>query len=417
VDHSRRWLLRTSGVALAALGTSGFGLPGFLERAARAGAPAAKKALVVLFLRGGADGLSVVPPLGDPAYASLRPNLALAPAGRGDRSALPLESGWGLHPALAPLLPLWKDGALALVVAAGQPSPSRSHFDAQDYMEAGTPGTRATQGFLNRALEAGTAEPANPFRAVAVQPRLPRSLWGPQPALSVGALDDLQLRGGPAGAVATPTFEALYADAVDRALRDTGGEAFSALHEAASGALSRTQQPQNGAAYPPGPLAQRLRDIARLIHADVGLEIAATEAGGFDTHVQQGAEQGQLANQLRGLGGALAAFAQDLGPKLGDVCVVAMTEFGRTARENGTRGTDHGTASVMLALGGIGIRGGRVHGRWPGLGAAQLYEGRDLAVTTDYRAVLAEVLSRHLRLPAVERVFPGYAPAPVGLFA
>jgi len=408
MDRSRRWLLKSSGMALAALGTGAF--PGFLTRAAFAGAPAGKKALVVLFLRGGADSLSVVPPLGDPAYAALRPNLALT------GSALPLESGWGLHPALAPLVPLWKDGALGLVVAAGQPSPTRSHFDAQDFMEAGTPGHRDPQGFLNRALAAGPAEEPSVFRAVAVQPRLPRSLWGPQQALSINALEDLQIRGGAAGLQAAPGFEQLYAGAVDQALRVTGGEAFSAIHEAASGALARAE-PQNGATYPPGQLGQRLRDIARLVHADVGLQIAATEIGGYDTHVQQGADQGQLANQLGALGRALGAFAQDLGPRLGDVCVVAMTEFGRTARENGTRGTDHGTASFMLVIGGIGVRGGRVHGRWPGLGPGQLFEERDLAVTTDYRAVLSEVMSRHLHLPAVEPVFPGFNPSPVGVFA
>jgi len=408
---SRRGLLK--GVGLSLLGAGLF--PGFLQRAAAQTQGRPRKVLVTLFLRGGADGLSMVPPLGDPDYFRLRPNLALKGPGKGESPALALDGLFGLHPALGALWPLWESGALAVVHAAGQPDATRSHFDAQDFMESGTPGQKAPDGWLNRALQQDPRTEASTFRAVALQPRLPRAMLGPAPALSVGALADFQLRAGRLTVTAARSFEALYASAVDEALSRTGNETFQALAQMDHAKLAE-MPPANGAQYPKSPLGKRLQDLARLIRAEVGLELSATETGGWDTHVAQGAEQGQLANRLKDLGDCLAAFATDLGERLADVCLVALTEFGRTARENGNRGTDHGTGSAMLVLGG-GVKGRRTHAQWPGLANAQLFEGRDLAVTTDYRAVLVEALTATVGLKDVTAVFPGFTPGrTVGLF-
>lgn len=401
---SRRVFLRGSGLALLGAGV----LPGFLQRAAaQSPGSGGRRALVTLFLRGGADGLSVVPPVGDPDYFRLRPTLAIPAPGHGELPALRLDDTFGLHPALAPLLPLWQAGALAFVHAVGQPQATRSHFDAQDFMESGTPGQKAADGWANRVLQRMPRPDASTFRAVAIQPRMPRALLGPAPALAVGAVADFQLRAGRLTAPAARSFEALYAAAVDEALNRAGEETFQALHQVDHARIA-SLPPANGANYPRSPLGKRLQDIARLIRSDVGLELAATEAGGWDTHVGQGAGQGQLANRLKDLAESLAAFATDLGDRLADVCLVAMTEFGRTAKENGNRGTDHGTASAMLVLGG-GVKGGRVVARWPGLADAALFEGRDLKVTTDYRAVLTEALARTVGLTDPSGVFPGFA--------
>ena len=402
----RRSFLQTLGLGL-------FGatvMPDFLGRAWAAGA-ARKKTFVYLFMRGGADGLSLVPPVGDPAYYEARPNIAIARPGS-DGGALALDDTFGLHPALAPLQRLYTDHALAIVHACGMPNATRSHFDAQDYCETGTPGSKATEdGWLNRALRTEHERHAGAFRAVALQPTLPRSLVGSAQAISLNALSDFRIAGGDASA---QTFEALYAKAVDSALRTTGEEAFEALDQAKTQGLE-TLPPQNGAQYPRSPLARRLQDIGRLIHGEVGLEVAVTDCGGWDTHVAQSSAQGQLANRLKDFGESLSAFAQDLGPRLADVCLVAMTEFGRTVHENGSHGTDHGTAGVMLVLGG-GVRGGRVFGRWQGVDSAHLFEDRDLAVTTDFRSVLAEALEHQRGPMPLGAVFPEFTPSRVGLF-
>jgi uncharacterized protein (DUF1501 family) len=401
---ARRAFLKSGGLAFLGLGLS----PGFLRRAV-AQTTRPRRTLVLVFLRGGADGLSIVPPVGDPAYYAARPTLALPRAGS-DGGALPLDGTFGLHPALAPLLPLWQAGALAVVHAAGLSGATRSHFDAQDFCETGTPGTKSTQdGWLNRSLQELPEPGAGAFRAVALQPTLPRALQGAAPAVALDGLERFRL----AGNQRLDSFEGLYAAAVDEALRSTGQEAFEALRAVASPELSR-RPPENGAVYGKGPLARRLQDTARLLRAGVGLEVVATEMGGWDTHVAEGGATGQLAARLRELGEALAAFARDLGPRLADVTVAVMTEFGRTVRENGNRGTDHGTASVMLLLGG-GVRGGRVHARWRGLEGPGLFEDRDLAIATDVRSVLAEALGATLRPPDMARIFPGFAPARLGL--
>jgi uncharacterized protein (DUF1501 family) len=401
----RRFFLKSTGLALLGLGFA----PGFLRRAV-AQQTSSRRTLVLVFLRGGADGLSLVPPVGDAAYYAARPTLALARPGA-EGGALKLDATFGLHPALSSLLPFFQDGTLAVVHAAGLHGATRSHFDAQDFCETGTPGLKTTQdGWLNRTLQQLPEPGAGAFRAVALQGTLPRSLQGTAPAVAVEGLNSFHI----SGKGGLDSFEALYAGAVDDAMRTTGQEAFEALRAAASAELA-SSPPQNGALYAKTPLARRLQDTARLVRAGVGLEVVATEMGGWDTHVGEGGATGQLANRLRELGDALAAFAQDLGPRMANVTLLVMTEFGRTVRENGNRGTDHGTASAMLALGG-GVRGGRVYGSWRGLDGPGLFENRDLAISVDVRSVLSEALQATLRPPDLSSVFPDFASARVGLF-
>ncbi len=408
---SRRHLLR-------ALGLSGAGLvlaPAFLGRALAASPRGpARRALVTVFLRGGVDGLSLVPPVEDPAYHRARPSLALKTPGSGPDAALKLDGRFGLHPGLQSLLPLWSEGRLAVLHGVGLPEPVRSHFDAQDFVESGTPGRKATpDGWLNRALE--DEEHGAALRAVALQPTLPRALFGSAGALAMGRLEEFRLRGGRRGEEAASGFSALYAGAVDEALRTTGQGAFEAMSRLDEERLSKLPA-DSPVEYPKGPLGQRLRDIARLIRGDMGLEVAATEMGGWDTHAAQGAATGVFANRCRELAGALSAFAADLGPKLEQVTVVVLTEFGRTVRENGSRGTDHGVGSAMLVLGG-GVRGGRVYGRFGSLAPEHLQDGRDVPSWTDIRAPLAETLSASRPGVDLAKVFPGFTPpAPLGLF-
>lgn len=411
MPFSRRSLLKSASLSLLGLAT----LPPFLARAAEALPTGRRKTLITLFLRGGADGLSLVPPVGDPGYFHLRPNLALGVPGSGEDAALRLDDTFGFHPALAPLMPWWRTGSLAAIHAVGLPQPVRSHFDAQDFVESGTPGVKSTRdGYLNRALAALPEQPsASAFRAVALQPTLPRALAGDAPALALESLEGFRI--GAPGRAAPVSFDSLYAAAVDEALRTTGVETSSALSLVADKRLA-DQPPSNGATYPRSPLGRRLQDLARLIHADVGLQLAATEAGGWDTHILQGREKGPFAQRVKDLGDSLAAFATDLGPRLEDVLVVVFTEFGRTAHENGNRGTDHGTGGAMLVLGGK-VRGGRVHGPWKGLSEPYLVDGRDVPSLTDIRTVLAEALVTHCGLATIEAVFPGLGarPALLGL--
>lgn len=368
-----------------------------LPRLARSGA-AKKKTLVVILQRGAVDGLSMVPPVGEKAYFDLRPTIAVD-----KKQSKPLDGPFALHPSLAGLLPLWANKSLAVVHAVGSTDPTRSHFDAQDYLETGTPGTKSTDdGWLARALASKKGQGS--LRAVALSPTLPRILRGDKDAVAFATLDAFAVVGKGAG-----TFESMYDGALDEALRGAGKEAFAAMH-ALEAAKVGSIAPANGAKYPEGPLGKRLRQIAQLIRAEVGVEVAVTDCGGWDTHVNQ---KPQLDRRLSELGDALAAFATDLGNRMADVCVVTATEFGRTVKENGSAGTDHGHGSVMLVMGG-GVRGKRVLGKWKGLG--DLYEGRDLPVTTDHRAVFSEILRVHLGHPDPSAVFAGHAAPAVGLF-
>ena len=401
----RRCVLKSSGLALFGLGFA----PGFLRRALAQTGAARRRVLVAIFQRGAVDGLSMVPPAAEAAYFAARPGIAIPPPGAAEGAALALDGHFALHPALGGLAPLWNAGSLAIVHAVGSPDPTRSHFDAQDALDAGTPGVKSTpDGWENRALRSLPAAGASGLRAVALQPNLPRSLAGRAPAVAMGSLGDFGPRAGRSDPAAERLFRE-YAEAADPALRTTGHDAFETLRilrEADAGAIA----PSPGADYPAAPIGQRLKQIAQLIKADVGVEIAATDCGGWDTHAGQGAARGALASRLSELGGALAAFATDLGGRMADVCVVTMTEFGRTVRENGTRGTDHGHGSVMLVLGGS-VKGRRVVARWKGLEERNLFEGRDLAASTDHREVLSEVLTKHMGIADADlgAVFPGFA--------
>jgi uncharacterized protein (DUF1501 family) len=399
---TRRLFLKSSGFAMFGVGAA----PMWLARAAD-GPAARKKVLVAIFQRGAVDGLNMVLPFGEKSYHSLRPSLAIpAPKAGGAEAAIDLDGFFGLHPSLAPLKPIYDSGKLAIVHAVGSPDPTRSHFDAQDYMESGTPGRKATpDGWLNRVLTPQGSGTISPVRAVSLGPQLPRSLRGKNDAVAINNLNEFRVR----DAEVASAFESMYAATADKMLNNTGRETFEAAKLMQS-IQAQPYTPAGGAKYPGGRLGQSLIQIARLIKADVGLEVAFTDVGGWDTHVNQAGQTpatGQLANLLGNFGQALAAFYQDLGDRIEDVAVVTMSEFGRTAKENGDRGTDHGHANVMFAFGGA-IRGGKVYGDWPGLGPGQLHEDRDLNLTTDFRDVLGELVARHLGHTQLARVFPGY---------
>ncbi|HLY97864.1 MAG TPA: DUF1501 domain-containing protein [Candidatus Angelobacter sp.] len=408
---TRRVFLKNG--ALAVVGTSI--IPSFLTRAVYAAETATagtgKKRLVVLFQRGAADGLNIVAPHGEQAYYAMRPSIAI-PRPRGGDSAIDLDGFFGLHPAMSAFKPLWDAKHLAIVHAAGSPDNTRSHFDAQDYMESGTPGIKSTEdGWLNRAL-AGLHEPSeSPFRAVAMGGSLPRTLAGPAPAVAMSNIREFAVGGrGPGAAVASNTFEAMYEHSVDTVLHGTGNETFEAVKMLKS-ADPEKYTPAPNANYPKGRFGDSLRQVAQLIKANLGVEVAFADIGGWDHHVNEGSVNGQIANSTREFSQSIAAFWTDLGDMAGETVIVTMSEFGRTARENGNRGTDHGHANVMFVLGGP-VKGGRVYGRWPGLQPEHLYEGRDLAVTTDFRQVLSEAVYGHLGNKQLAKVFPSFEKGP-----
>ena len=400
---TRRIFLRDS--ALAVVGTAA--IPSFLTRAAfGAAAGARNKRLVVIFQRGAADGLNIVVPHGEQGYYAMRPSINIP-----RNSVIDLDGFFGLHPAMSPLQALWDQRHLAIVHAVGSPDPTRSHFDAQDFMESGTPGLKATEdGWLNRALHSAFA-PAekSAFRAVALGPSLPRILTGGEPAIAVNNINDFGVGGRNSSSVAN-TFEAMYANSVDAVLHGTGNETFEAVKMLKS-ANPAKYAPAPGANYPRGRFGESLKELAQLIKANLGVQVAFADIGGWDHHVNEGSTQGQLANVLREFSQSLGAFWIDLGDLAEDTVVITMSEFGRTARENGNRGTDHGHANVMFVMGGP-VKGGKVYGRWPGLDQSQLYEGRDLAVTTDFRRVIGEAVYQHLGNKNLDRVFPTFPNQP-----
>ena len=390
--------------AIAVIGTAA--VPSFLQRAAFAAdqSTSGKKRLVVVFQRGAADGLNIVVPHAEAAYYSMRPTINIP-----RQNVIDLDGFFGLHPSLSSFEPLWKDGHLAIVHAAGSPDTTRSHFDAQDYMESGTPGVKSTEdGWLNRALRTGAGpEKEPPFRAIALGGRMPRILSGPEPAVAIDNINSFGVGGKNPGAVPLAnTFEAMYSQSVDSVLHGTGAETFDAVKMLKS-ANPEQYTPAAGANYPRGAFSQALKQTAQLIKADLGVEVAFADVGGWDTHVNQGAAQGQLAGRLTEFSQSISAFWTDLGQLANSTVLVTMSEFGRTARENGNRGTDHGHANVMFIVGGP-VRGGRVYGKWPGLSEDRLYEGRDLALTTDFRQVVGEVVYRHLGNHDLASVFPGF---------
>src|SRR5262252_1796390 len=403
---TRRVFLKNG--ALAIVGTSI--IPSFLTRAVYAAETAApgKKRLIVLFQRGAADGLNIVVPYAEQAYYNMRPSIAIPRPRNGGESVIDLDGFFGLHPSMTAFKPLWDQKHLAIVHAAGSPDNTRSHFDAQDYMESGTPGVKSTEdGWLNRAIAGVKEAQPSPFRAVAMGGALPRTLAGSVPAVAMGDIRGFAVGGrGPGAAVASNTFEAMYEQSVDTVLHGTGNETFEAVKMFKS-ADPEKYTPAEGANYPRGRFGDSLRQVAQLIKANLGVEVAFADIGGWDHHVNEGAVQGQIANLTREFSQSIAAFWTDLGELGENTVIVTMSEFGRTARENGNRGTDHGHANVMFVLGGP-VQGGKVYGRWPGLQPEQLYEGRDLAVTTDFRLVLGEAVYRQLGNQNLAQVFPGY---------
>jgi uncharacterized protein (DUF1501 family) len=400
---TRRAFLRNG--ALAVVGTTA--VPSFLARAAYGAVESGTrtKRLVVIFQRGAADGLNIVVPHGEPAYYSMRPSINIPRT-----AVLDLDGFFGLHPSLASFQPLWNQRHLAIVHAAGSPDPTRSHFDAQDFMESGTPGLKATEdGWLNRTLRGlpQTAD-ASAFRGIAMGPSLPRALAGQEPAVAVNDINQFAV-GGRNSPVAN-SFEAMYSQSVDAVLHGSGRETFDAVKMLKSADPAK-YKPAAGADYPRGRFGDSLRQLAQLIKANLGVQVAFADIGGWDHHVNEGSTQGQIANVLREFSQSLSALWIDLGDLAEDTVIVTMSEFGRTARENGDRGTDHGHANVMFVIGGP-VRGGKVYGRWPGLEQSQLYEGRDLALTTDFRRVLGEGVYSHLGNQSLNQVFPGFESSP-----
>jgi uncharacterized protein (DUF1501 family) len=402
MQMNRRVFLRNGALAIA--GTAA--IPSFLVRSVMAEAASAPgRRLVVIFQRGAADGLNVVVPYREQNYYAMRPGIAI-PADQ----VLDLDGFFGLHPSLAAFKPLYDQGHLAVVHAAGSPDMSRSHFDAQDYMESGTPGVKSTEdGWLNRALQAEDLrhrQEHTAFRALALGSQVPRTLAGKIPAIALSSVSSFAVGGrGPTPSPAASAFQAMYGDSGDSIFHATGEETFEAvkmLHDA----NPAQYKPGPGVEYPNSEFGNNMKQIAQLLKANLGVEAAFTDVSGWDTHQNQGGVNGQLADRLRDFSSSIAAFWQDLGDGAENVTLVTMSEFGRTARQNGTGGTDHGHANAMFVLGGH-VKGGKVYGKWPGLADEQLNEGRDLAVTTDFRQVLGEAVAKTLGASNLDLVFPG----------
>lgn len=397
-DISRRVFLKSGGVA--AVGVAAHASP-LLSRMAEASAAAAK-VFVHVFLRGGADGLNMVVPHGDPEYYSLRQAIAIPRPGQ-TGGAVNLDGYFGLHPGLAPLKSAWDDGRLAILPAVGNYGLTRSHFDAQDFTETGSPGDKGvTTGWLDRTIRALPGSSIT--EAVAFQSQMPRSFLGPEPVLVATSLSAFDLRATGWRSEAETLLRAMYGGRGDDVARVTL-ETFEAIN-----VLLRlpAANPANGANYGNSSIGNSLRQAAQLIKAGIGTRtIFVSVSGAFDTH------QGQLAaHQLEyaRIGDALAAFSRDLGSLMDDVVLLMSTEFGRASFVNGSAGTDHGSAHAELMMGAV--RGGRIAGGWPGLSRSQLYQQRDLAFSIDYRDVFAEVARRHLGIGDVAALFPGYTPGP-----
>ena len=413
---TRRVFLRGSAIAMVGMGQA----PMWLARAA-ASEGRKRKTLVAIFMRGAADGLNIVVPFGDPRYRELRPTLGLQPPRSQDDSqntgpfgpVIDLDGKFGLHPGLRHFKDLWDQRQLAIVEAAGSPDPSRSHFDAQDYMESGTPG-KTGNGWLNRALGEPGAD-ASPLRAIALSNRVPRTLRGEYEAVALGNVQDFNISDQERLAI----LRNMYSLTLDATMRRTGKDAFEAMKMLQS--MGKEQMPNGGEQAPAlgqvlpnsrpsysagGQLGRNLQELARLIKSGAGVEAAFAEVDGWDHHQN---ENNQLANLLNQFSNAIAAFCQDLDDRMEDVVIVTMSEFGRTAEENGTGGTDHGHGSLMMVVGGP-VAGGKIYGTWPGLEKEQLFETRDLAVATDFRTVLSELVRGHLGRTDLSSVFPGFNP-------
>ena len=408
MNINRRVFLKSGGLSLLGLSA----LPPFLQRLTLSNTSSNKKILVTVFQRGAADGLNVVAPFGEEVYYSLRPSIAIPQPNAGNaQSLIDLDGFFGFHPSLRSLKPIYDEKHLAVVHAVGSPDSTRSHFDAQDFMETGTPGVKNTRdGWLNRYLQSRKDPKETAFRAVAMTGNLPRTLRGQAPAVAMSRLNDFELKTGGQNAAVKASFESMYEQSVDSVLGGTGSDAFEAIRFLRK-ANPEQYQPASGVQYPRSPFGSSLRQVAQMIRANVGLEVAFVESNGWDHHVAEGGVQGQLAARLSDLALGLSAFYKDLENRMDDIVVLTMSEFGRTARENGNRGTDHGHATSLFVLGGP-VRGGKVYGQWPGLQPDQLFEGRDLALTTDFRTVFGEIILKHLGNSNLDTVFPNYSIKP-----
>lgn len=416
---SRRAFLKSGALALFATGIGG--VPNFVAKAAESRKLSRlykkNKILVCIFQRGAMDGLMAVTPFTDQYLQKARPTLFMSAAKSANKPLIDLDGKYGLHPSMSAFELLFRQKRLAIVHGVGSPNNTRSHFDAQDYMESGTPFNKGTDsGWLNRAVGLLGHEAVTPFQAVSLTSSLPRSFYGDNEALAISNLQDfaIQLRGNPIGTnTAAKSFEELYDKTSSSLLNKTGKESFEAV-KMLKNADVRNYRPSNGAEYPLSPLGNSLKQIAQLIKMDVGLEIGFTECGGWDTHFNQGTEIGTFSRNVLDLSNSMAAFWTDLGSLQDDVEVMTMTEFGRTVHQNGTGGTDHGRGSCMFILGND-VKGGVVHGKVPELALENLEDNRDLPVTTDFRAVFDEVATSHLRIKDEGKLFPGWKGSGIGV--
>lgn len=416
---SRRVFLKGGALALVTAGIGG--VPSFIAKAAQSRklwSPYKRhKIMVCIFQRGAMDGLMAVTPFTDSYLQKARPGLFMSAAKTAAKPLIDLDGRFGLHPSMSAFENLFKEKRLAIVHGVGSPNTTRSHFDAQDYMESGTPFHKGTDsGWLNRAVGLLGHEGATPFQAVSLTSSLPRSFYGDNATIAISNLDDfsIQLRGNSSGAnTAAKSFEELYDKTSSTLLNKTGKESFEAMKVLKS-ADTKAYRPTNGAVYPQSPLGNSLKQIAQLIKMDVGTEIAFAECGGWDTHYNQGTETGTFARNVADLSNSITAFWTDMAQYQDDVEVMTMTEFGRTVHQNGSNGTDHGRGSCMFILGND-INGGKVHGKVPELSIENLEDRRDLPVTTDFRAVFNEVATAHLKIKGDGKLFPDWKGGGIGL--
>jgi uncharacterized protein (DUF1501 family) len=417
---SRRGFLKAGGLALFGIGLGG--VPTFVAQAAEMikapGLFKRRKTLVCIFQRGAMDGLMAVTPFTDEYLKAARPTLFMSAAKNANKKSLiDLDGKFGMHPSMSAFESVFKDGRLGIVHGIGSPNNTRSHFDAQDYMESGTPFNKGTaSGWLNRAVGLLGHDAVTPFQAVSLTSSLPRSFYGDNPSVAISNLNDfsLQMKGNPMGAnMAAKSFEDLYDQTTSNLLKDTGKESFEAM-KILKKVDTKTYKPENGAVYPNSALGNSLKQIAQLIKLDLGLEVAFAESGGWDTHFNQGTENGIFARNVNDLSESMMAFWTDMGTLQDDVTVMTMTEFGRTVKQNGTGGTDHGRASCNFILGND-VKGGMVHGIVNPLAIENLEDGRDLKVTTDFRSVFSEVADRHLNISKDNILFPDWKGSHIGM--
>jgi uncharacterized protein (DUF1501 family) len=419
---SRRGFLKAGGLALFGIGMGG--IPGFIVNAVagikQPGLFERKKILVCIFQRGAMDGLMAVTPFTDEYLKTARPSLFMSAAkSSGNNPLIDLDGRFGLHPSMSAFEKVFREKRMGIVHGIGSPNNTRSHFDAQDYMESGTPFKKGTDsGWLNRVVGLLGHDGEASLRGVSLTSSLPRSFYGDNPAVAISSLQDfnIQMKGNVNGAnMAAKSFEDLYDQTSSGLLKETGKESFEAIKM-----LQKTDvknyKPTNGAIYPNSALGNSLKQIAQLIKMNVGMEVAFAESGGWDTHFNQGRETGIFARNVNDLSESIMAFWADMGTMQDDVTVMTMTEFGRTVKQNGTGGTDHGRASCSFILGN-GVNGGLVHGIVNPMAIENLEDGRDLAVTTDFRAVFSEVADKHLKINNDKVLFPDWNGTKIGVMS